>query len=91
MFTVLIFMLLGALVGFLLRNKKMGFVSKVIIVLVWLLLFILGAELGNNPQVIGRLHDLGLEALVITIGAVVGSVLGAWALWSGVKKNRGEE
>jgi len=32
-------------------------------------------------MILEGLHTIGLEALVITLAAVAGSVLGAWGLW----------
>ena len=51
-------------------------------------------EVGNNEAIIKGLHTIGLEALIITLAAVVGSVLGAWGLWaviSGKKMEGGSD
>ena len=32
-------------------------------------------------MILEGLHTIGFEALVITLAAVAGSVLGAWGLW----------
>ena len=34
-----------------------------------------------NQKIINGLHTIGLEAIVITLAAVLGSVTAAWALW----------
>ena len=47
----------------------------------WILLFLLGTEVGGNKMILEGLHTIGFEALVITLAAVAGSVLGAWGLW----------
>ena len=52
MFTVICLMLSGAVVGFLLRRWRMPFVSRVVTALVWVLLFLLGVEVGGNPRVV---------------------------------------
>ena len=44
-------------------------------------LFLLGTEVGGNKMILEGLHTIGFEALVITLAAVAGSVLGAWGLW----------
>ena len=79
-------MLCGIAVGRLLRGRQTGFVSHIITVLIWAILFLLGIEVGTNPKIIGGLQNLGVEALVLTIGGSVGSVLASWWLWNHVSK-----
>lgn len=62
-------------------KRKLNFIYRVITFLIWILLFLLGTEVGDNKMIIEGLHSLGLEALVITLAAVGGSVLCAWWLW----------
>lgn len=81
MFIIIGIMLTGMLIGYLLRNKRLHWIQKVITILIWLLLFLLGTEVGGNEAIIRGLHNIGLEAAVITVAAVAGSVLCAWALW----------
>ncbi len=50
------------------------------------MLFCLGLEVGDNPNVISQLDTLGLEALIIVVGGVVGSALAAWLMWRVVHK-----
>ena len=77
------------LLGFLLRKQKLSGIHKVITVLIWLLLFLLGIDVGGNQKIINGLHTIGLEAIVITLAAVLGSVTAAWALWYGrYKRNK---
>lgn len=90
MFIIVGIMLFGIGVGFLLRNRKTGFIQHIITALIWLLLFILGFEVGNNPSIMNSLHTLGVEALIITIGAVLGSALFALLLWRFVSKKTKE-
>ena len=81
MFTIIGIMLTGMLTGYLLRSKKLSWIHQVITLLIWLLLFLLGIDVGGNETSIKGLHTIGLEAIIITLGAVAGSVLAAWALW----------
>lgn len=74
-------MLCGIGTGYLLRNKKMSFLGRIITALIWVLLLLLGIEVGSNPRIIGGIQTLGLEAVILTIGGSAGSVLFAWALW----------
>ena len=42
---------------------------------VYLLLFLLGLSVGSNRIIIANIGRLGLQALILTTGAVTGSVL----------------
>lgn len=81
MFTIIALMLTGMCVGYLLRKKRLGRIQQLITLLIWVLLFILGIEVGSNEQIIRGLHTIGLEALLLTLGGTLGSVIAAWALW----------
>lgn len=74
-------MLSGMLFGYLFRSKRITWIHKIITVLIWVLLFLLGIDVGSNEAIIKGLHTIGLEALIITLGAVAGSILCSWALW----------
>ena len=85
MFIIIGIMLTGMLFGFLLRNKRLSWIHKIITLLIWVLLFLLGIDVGG-------LHTLGLEALIITLAAVTGSILCAWGLWYLLYiRNKGKE
>ena len=84
MLKIVLIMLCGIGTGYLLRNKKMSFLGRIITALIWVLLFLLGIEVGSNPSIIGGIQTLGLEAVILTIGGSAGSVLFAWALWKHV-------
>lgn len=79
------------LLGFLLRKQKLSGIHKAITVLIWLLLFLLGLDVGGNQEIINGLHTIGMEAIVITLAAVLGSVTAAWALWYVLYKKKKEE
>lgn len=81
MFTVILLMLSGILAGFLLRRRRLEGVRRLITVLIWGLLFLLGVEVGGNERIILGLHTLGLEAAAIAAASTLGSVLAAWGLW----------
>ena len=90
MFTIIGLMLIGMLLGFLLRKHQLSKIHQIITTLIWLLLFLLGIEVGNNEQIIKGLHSLGWEAFILTIGGLLGSVISAWALWKILYKKKGE-
>lgn len=81
MFTIIGIMFTGMLAGYLLRSKRLTWIHKIITLLIWLLLFLLGIDVGANPAIINGLHTIGMEALALTAAAVAGSVLASWGLW----------
>lgn len=81
MFTVILVMLSGMLLGRLLRNRRMAFLPRVVMFLIWVLLFLLGVEVGANPEIISNLKSLGVEAFVLAVAGTFGSAVLAWALW----------
>ena len=89
MFTIIGLMLAGMLLGFLLRKRQLSVISKAITSLIWMLLFLLSIEVGSNEQIIKGIHTLGLEAFVLTIGGLLGSVIAAWVLWKILYKKGG--
>lgn len=91
MFTVIGIMFVGIGIGYLLRHQSLPWIQKAITFLIWLLLFLLGLEVGQNEQVIRSLPTLGLEALVIAVVCVLGSCIAAWALWKRVSRRKEEE
>ena len=90
MFIIIGFMLTGILLGYLSRKKRLHFIHKCITVLVWVLLFLLGIDVGGNQTIINGLHTIGVDALVITSAAVLGSVIMAGGLWYYIDKKKKE-
>lgn len=78
-------LLIGAVVlGFLVARlgllpqfiqKRMGQISTSAL---FLLLFSMGIAMGSNPEIIANLPKLGGKALVLSISAIIGSVLFVW-------------
>ena len=60
--------------------------GRIVTWLIWVLLFLLGVEVGNNDRVISALPTLGVEALMLSVAATLGSCLLAWGLWKMVRK-----
>lgn len=81
MFIIIGIMLSGMLVGYLFRTFRLTIIHKFITVLIWTLLLLLGIEVGGNEKIVSGLHTIGVEALMITVAATLGSVLAAWGLW----------
>ena len=89
MFIIIGLMLTGMLLGYLLRKRDLKKIHQIITLLIWLLLFILGIEVGSNEQIIKGLHTIGLEAVILTLGGTLGSVIAACALWRALYKRKG--
>ncbi len=77
MFTVLILMAAGILLGFAVRNKTKihKAADPLVNVAIYLLLFLLGISVGTNKAVINNLDTLGLQGLFLTLGGITGSVI----------------
>lgn len=79
MFTVIGFMLGGLLFGYLLRNQAVvSYVGRLISVAIFILLFLLGVSVGANKEVVGSFTTIGLDAFLLAVGGVLGSVCAAW-------------
>jgi uncharacterized membrane protein YbjE (DUF340 family) len=93
MFKVLLFMFAGIAVGYLFRKRKIHFLNGLILTLIWALLFLLGAEVGLNENVVTRFATLGLEAFGVAVASVLGSIVAAKILWGKglTKKEGGDE
>ena len=92
MFIVILFIFLGIALGYTLRPRlvsKVGVISalngRFTTWLIWLLLFMLGFEVGSNRELIAALPTLGVEAMVLSVSATLGSCVLAWALWKSMK------
>jgi uncharacterized membrane protein YbjE (DUF340 family) len=77
---VISIMILGIGIGLIIGNRPKTI--KVVGVLtsfsIFLLLFLLGIGVGTNNQIINNLHSIGIQALILTIGAVLGSLICAY-------------
>jgi uncharacterized membrane protein YbjE (DUF340 family) len=88
MLKIVAIMLSGMAVGFLLRKRQLKVMPHLVTVLIWLLLFFLGVEVGENPQVIEGITSLGLEALWLALAGLAGTILFSWALWKWVSSRK---
>lgn len=89
MFIVIVFILTGILCGYFLRKRKNEWQSKALTLLVWVLLFLMGIEVGSDNHIMQSLPTLGVEALVVAVLATMGSCMGAWLLWKYIDKKGG--
>lgn len=90
MLQIILIMAAGIATGWLLRQRiPVKWLNPVLTVMVWALLFFLGVEVGMNEKVLASLQSLGLEALLLAVGASAGSIALAWALWKLIKRKEG--
>lgn len=52
MFIIIGIMLTGMLLGYLLRSKRLSWIHRIITLLIWILLFLLGIDVGGNESII---------------------------------------
>lgn len=83
MIIVLLLMLAGVFVGFFISRYPhlIRLNDKLTSVAIYALLFLLGISVGLNKTIIQNLDKIGVQAIVITLGAVSGSVLSLWFLY----------
>lgn len=87
MFFVILFVLVGLLIGYFLRGtsvcRNLGFPMNLTI---FGMLFVLGYTCGSNPDIISRFGNLGMEALIIALSGIIGSAVAASFVVSKTKK-----
>ncbi len=90
MLTVVLIMMAGVVLGYFLRKRKRlaAINDKLITYAIYLLLLLLGISIGSNKTIVANLPVLGVKALVVTIGAMVGSILLALLTYNIFFKNR---
>lgn len=102
MFIVILFIFLGILSGVFCRKLSKGahisltdvaerWQGRIVTWLIWLLLFLLGIEVGSNEMIVRSLPTLGVEALLLSSAATLGCCVLAWALWRVSKNNTAQE
>ncbi|NLY23442.1 MAG: lysine exporter LysO family protein [Bacteroidales bacterium] len=76
MLSIFLCIISGVLAGYLLRNRRfVKYVGTLLSVVIMLLLFFLGVSVGINQQVVNNFAAIGMDALILTIGGTVGSLL----------------
>lgn len=102
MFIVILFIFLGILSGVLCRKLWTGarisltdvvarWQGRIVTWLIWLLLFLLGIEVGSNEMIVRSLPTLGVEALLLSSAATLGCCVLAWMLWRVSKDHTAQE
>lgn len=102
MFIVILFIFLGILSGVFCRKLSTGacisltdvvarWQGRIVTWPIWLLLFLLGIEVGSNEMIVRSLPTLGVEALLLSSAATLGCCVLAWALWRVSKDHTAQE
>lgn len=64
----------GVFLGWISKRLMFSWINRVITALIWLLLYILGLEVGANEKIVNDIYHLGIEALVISVTGMLGSI-----------------
>ena len=78
----------GGLLGWRLRNRDLAFLSPSVTILVCILLFIMGIEIGSDRAALNQLKEMGWVSLAIALFAVLGSVAVTWGFFYISQKRR---
>lgn len=90
MYTAIIIMFVGMLLGRLLRGTVKFSLSPYIMVVICLLLFVLGLEIGFNEKLLSEFAHIGTASALISVLAVIGSAVAAGLFWRFIKKGEGK-
>lgn len=88
MYIALGLMFVGILLGVLTRKRLKIKLSGAIMVVICLLLFVLGLELGNNKELLSSFATIGVSAITISLLAVTGSCITGWLFYKFIYNKR---
>ncbi len=76
MLIIILFFVAGIVLGRLLRARQrvVRLADRLTIWSIYLMLFVLGLSVGGNERVLVHIGTLGMQAAVLTLGAIAGSV-----------------
>ncbi len=83
MIVVLLCLAAGILVGALLRRSErfLKVIDQLTVWFIYVFLFLLGTSVGLNREIIAQFGRLGLQAIVIALACVIGSLVPAWFVY----------
>ena len=83
MITVLLLMTFGILIGWIYHSKDkfLKITGSLTNWAIYLLLFLLGLSVGTNEKILRNFDKIGFQAIALTIFAVFGSLIAAWATY----------
>ncbi len=91
MFVVILIMMAGIAAGRLLRHRRLKHLGRITNALIWVLLFLLGVEVGSDERIVKGIASLGLEAVAVAMAGVAGSAALAAGLWIWSKRRKEEK
>ncbi len=87
MFIVLAIVILGVVIGMQIHVPgASALFSKLLNIIIYVLLLVMGIVVGGNERIVNNLSTIGLQALIITLGAVFGSMLFAAFIYKKIFK-----
>ncbi|MFR9533961.1 MAG: LysO family transporter [Rikenellaceae bacterium] len=87
MFVVLAIVVLGVIIGTQIQFPKApAFFSKLLNIIVYVLLLVMGIVVGGNERIVNNLSTIGLQAFIITLGTVFGSMIVAALIYKKIYK-----
>ena len=71
------FLLLGGIIGFVFRHKEpfLHVATKATNIIILIMIFFMGLSIGLNKHIVSSLSSLGWQALVLSAGSILGSIL----------------
>ncbi|MDD2890219.1 MAG: LysO family transporter [bacterium] len=83
MLIIIVLLLAGILCGFLLRKKKRVIIlaDKLTNWTIYLLLLLLGIAIGSNKKIINNIGNIGINAIIIALGTIIGSILVSYIVY----------
>ncbi|MGC8879193.1 MAG: LysO family transporter [Anaerolineae bacterium] len=90
MWIIVLFFAIGILLGRLLRahSSLIRLADQLAMVSILFLLFVLGLSVGLNQEALAHFGTLGLQAAILTSGAVIGSVAAVQLLSLSTRRKR---
>ena len=81
---VILLFVVGIVVGRLFRDKQTTRrnIDRLVSMAIYVLLFLLGISVGINEKIINDFSRIGYNAIVLTIGAILGSLILAKVVYS---------
>ena len=81
MLSIVATMITGIILGYLLRNKTFTrHTGRSISLTIFIMLFIMGLNIGSNEELISNLGKFGWQAAVISVSATCGSIFASWII-----------
>ncbi len=89
MYTAILIMFFGIVLGRFLRGKVGFSLSSGIMAVICLLLFVLGLEVGMNEKLLAEFAHIGTASVIISTLSVAGSALAAGVFYKFIKGRNG--